>query len=182
MLSNKCKYKLQQHSPKSWNAVNTRVANVGPVNAGTVNTGAAIANAGHHAESRWQPRRQELASNHTTSTWGSWAIWKPWDCVDQQSTTRHSCVLQHTNNKLCPHDSYKDVIKMEETCQLAPPATKLLGLPDHKNNMSISLTGWVMAVLLHICNTRMDAVFLHLQVTCNTHLYQLTWRMEPVLK
>ena len=94
--------------------------------------------------------------------------------MDQQSTTRHSCVLQHTNNKLCPHDSYKDVIKMEETCQLAPPATKLLGLPDHKNNMSISLTGWVMAVLLHICNTRMDAVFLHLQVTCNTHLYQLT--------
>ncbi len=48
---------------------------------------------------------------------------------------------------------------MEESCQLAPPATKLLGLPDHKSDTGISLTAWVSVVTTHIRNTGMDSVF-----------------------
>jgi len=75
---------------------------------------------------------------------------------------------------LCPHDFYKDAMKMEETCQLAPPAAKLLELPNHKNSISISLTGWVMVLLMHICKHRDGCSLLYSQINCDTHHYQLT--------
>jgi len=50
-------------------------------------------------------------------------------------------------------------MKMEETCQLAPPAMKLLGLPNHKSDTGISLTMWVSVITMHIRNTGMDSVF-----------------------
>jgi len=64
-----------------------------------------------------------------------------------------------TNAVLCLWEFYKDVIKMEEMCQTAPTAAKLLGLLDHKNNTGISVTKWVTVVMMHIHNTRIDAIF-----------------------
>jgi len=59
----------------------------------------------------------------------------------------------------CTQDSLKDAMKSEEMCQEPLGETQCLGLPNHKNNASISLTKWIQAVALHTHETRMDAVF-----------------------
>jgi len=56
-------------------------------------------------------------------------------------------------------DSLKDAMKSEETCQEPLGETQRLGLPDHKNDTSISLTEWIQAASLHMRETGMDAVF-----------------------
>jgi len=67
-------------------------------------------------------------------------------------------------------DSLKDAMKSEETCQEPLGETQRLGLPDHKNDTSISLTEWIQAVALHMRETSMDAVFfMHKDVTVNTY-------------
>jgi len=51
-------------------------------------------------------------------------------------------VLQEpvSHSAFCSQDSLKDTMKSEETCQEPLGETQRLGLPDHKNNTSISHT------------------------------------------
>jgi len=50
-------------------------------------------------------------------------------------------------------------MKSEETCQTALKENLCLGLPDHKNDATVTLTEWITNVVLHMRNTGMDAVF-----------------------
>jgi len=50
-------------------------------------------------------------------------------------------------------------MKSKETCQEPLGEMQHLGLPDHKNDTSISLTKWIQAAALHMRETGMDAAF-----------------------
>jgi len=64
-----------------------------------------------------------------------------------------------THSAFCSQDSLKDAMKSEETCQMALKENLRLGLPDHKNDATVTLTEWITNVALHMQNTGMDAVF-----------------------
>ncbi len=56
-------------------------------------------------------------------------------------------------------DSLKDAMKSEETCQEPLEEHSRLGMPDHKNDATVTLTEWITNVEMHMRDTGMDAVF-----------------------
>jgi len=140
------------------NPIIMNAANAGAVIAGAANAGAANANAGNQAANQGggnlppitPPAHGGVKHFHNYNV--AWTSGAP-----QGTPGSHNTPATHA--ALCPRDSYKDAMKMEESCQFAPPAAKLLGLPDHKNDTGISLTGWVSVISMHIRNCAMDLVF-----------------------
>jgi len=137
---------------------NARVANTGVANAGAANAGVANANVGNQAANQGggilppitPPARGGVNHFHNYNV--AWTGGAPQGTPGSRNTPAMHAALR-------PRNSYKDAMKMEESCQFAPPAAKLLGLPDHKNDTGISLTGWVSVISTHIRNCGMDLVF-----------------------
>jgi len=112
---------------------------------------------------RHKPRQwRDHSTANLAKGWSNLEIINP---MDHQHTYKHT--YKHTRSKnifylytaLQPWKLYKDADKREEICQTVPPSSKLLGLPDYRSHTSMSLTKWVMVIIVHIHNTKMDAIF-----------------------
>ncbi len=50
-------------------------------------------------------------------------------------------------------------MKSKETCQVPLEENLHLRMPDHKNDATVTLTEWIMAIASHMQDTAMDTVF-----------------------
>jgi len=56
-------------------------------------------------------------------------------------------------------DLLLDAMKSEEMCQEPLKEHLHLGMPNHKNDTTVTLTEWIMNVAMHMQDTGMDIVF-----------------------